>query len=136
MTLAYSSEGISNDVHDVHHDDDTQVVSGAAPIRQVYRHVSLGAILSSTPMQPLSAFTLPLDPRAPPSGYTYPEHALSDFSTTTAFNAGLDERDIFLGECRCIICGDQGRVVQYCHIIPETESHMVSQELNVFVLQE
>jgi hypothetical protein len=78
-------------------------------------------------MQPLTAFPLPLETGAPPAGYAQSECALSDLSTTTAFETGLDERDRFFGQCRCVICGRQGRILERCYIIPKTEEDTVSQ---------
>jgi hypothetical protein len=73
-------------------------------------------------MQPLTAFPLPLETGAPPAGY-----APSDSSSTSAFEAGVNERDTFFGQRRCIICGKQVLVLQHCYIIPKTEEHTVSQ---------
>src|SRR5713101_7454705 len=69
----------------------------------------------------LSAFTLPLESGAPPTGYAGSERALSDLSTTTAFNTDLHNRDIFFGQCRCIVWGRQGKVLKDSYIIPEIE---------------
>ena len=68
---------------------------------------------------------LPLPLHEPPSGY----RALSaSESTTSAFRAGLDQRDRFLGKRRCIVCGIYGdRIMKHCHIIMESESDFVSQ---------
>ncbi|KAI0030164.1 hypothetical protein K488DRAFT_54795 [Vararia minispora EC-137] len=69
-------------------------------------------------MAPLTAFPLPLPPFGPPEGYAYEEYSASEQSRTTAFNTGIDQRDRFLGQPRCVVCGDQGNVLQHCHIIP------------------
>ncbi|KAI0278251.1 hypothetical protein BC826DRAFT_1084967 [Russula brevipes] len=67
-------------------------------------------------MAPLSTLVLPLPPHAPPSGYGWSDRPLSASSTTTAFRAGLDQRDQFLGECRCVICGNYGSgSIGHCH---------------------
>ncbi|KIM88871.1 hypothetical protein PILCRDRAFT_243289 [Piloderma croceum F 1598] len=73
-------------------------------------------------MAPLSTLVLPLPPHGPPSGYDRSDHALSALSTTTAFYTGLDERDKFLGNRCCVICGDYGSgIIEHCHLIePET----------------
>ncbi|KAF8837598.1 hypothetical protein BDN67DRAFT_908992 [Paxillus ammoniavirescens] len=72
-------------------------------------------------MAPLSVFPLPL-PDLPPSGYGWSDRALSILSTTTAFDTGLDQRDRFLGECCCVICGNYGHgVLEHCHIIMKSE---------------
>ncbi|KIY52854.1 hypothetical protein FISHEDRAFT_23499, partial [Fistulina hepatica ATCC 64428] len=62
-----------------------------------------------------------LPPNGPPSGYGWEERDMSLLSTTTAFGTGIDERDKFFGERRCVICGVGGLVLQYCHIIREAE---------------
>jgi hypothetical protein len=77
-------------------------------------------------MPPLTIISLPLTD-APP-GYAWSERALSDLSTTTAFKTGLNERDIFFGQLRCIICGTGiPNILQHCLIIPKSEGHTVSQ---------
>ncbi|KIM74763.1 hypothetical protein PILCRDRAFT_14201 [Piloderma croceum F 1598] len=74
-------------------------------------------------MAPLSTLALPLPLHGPPSGYGWSDGALSALSTTTAFYAGLEQRDQFLGECRCVICGYYGSgSLEHCHIIMESES--------------
>ncbi|KIL62167.1 hypothetical protein M378DRAFT_81621 [Amanita muscaria Koide BX008] len=65
-------------------------------------------------MAPLPTFGLPLPQLAPPIGYGRSDHDLSALSTTTAFHTRLDQRDQFLGICRCVVCGDYG-VVEHCH---------------------
>lgn len=37
-------------------------------------------------------------------------------SGTTAFNAGLDDRDVFLGARRCVVCG-LNAPLERCHIV-------------------
>ncbi|TDL25673.1 hypothetical protein BD410DRAFT_813414 [Rickenella mellea] len=72
-------------------------------------------------MAPLVMFPLPL-PAVPPPGYGWAEREFSDLSTSTAFNAGIDERDTFLGKRACIVCGINSRpTLHRCHIIPEIE---------------
>jgi hypothetical protein len=75
---------------------------------------------------PLTLFPLPLESGEPPAGYAWPDRATSDLSTTTAFNTGIDERDRFFGQRRCVVCGRQGVVLQHCHIIPKIEEDTVS----------
>ncbi|KAE9399544.1 hypothetical protein BT96DRAFT_993876 [Gymnopus androsaceus JB14] len=41
-------------------------------------------------------------------------------SATAAFDVGLDQRDIFLGILRCVICGNR-RTLQRCHVHPKKE---------------
>lgn len=81
-------------------------------------------------MRALTEFPLPLETGAPPAGYAWSECAMSDSSTTTTFETGVNERDTFFGQRRCVICGRQGLVLQHCYIIPETEEDTVSQISN------
>ncbi|KAI0252307.1 hypothetical protein BJV78DRAFT_1124842 [Lactifluus subvellereus] len=70
----------------------------------------------------LSTIPLPLSPNGPPPGYGWEDRDMSVLSTTTAFIAGIDHRDSFLGWRRCIICGiDNARVLRHCHIIRQSE---------------
>ncbi|KAI0298214.1 hypothetical protein BC826DRAFT_1103150 [Russula brevipes] len=69
----------------------------------------------------LATFPLPL-PDAPPSGYGWEQGDMSVVSGTTAFEEGIDQRDTFLGDARCIICGQGGsRILQRCHIVRVSE---------------
>jgi len=49
---------------------------------------------------------------------------MSVLSTTSAFNTGINQRDTFLGQRRCIICGF--RSLQHCHIIKDSEPEVWS----------
>ncbi|KAI9440029.1 hypothetical protein H4582DRAFT_2216752 [Lactarius indigo] len=67
-------------------------------------------------MVPLPQFPLPL-PNQPPDGY-----GCDAFSTATAFETIIDQRDKFLGRKRCIICHggcDDSVVLQHSYIIEE-----------------
>jgi len=76
----------------------------------------------------MSAFPLPLTPNAPPLGYGWEERDISNISTTTAFKTGIDQRDIFLGESRCVVCG--GTIaLEYCHVIMDSEPHIASRKI-------
>ncbi|CAA7260764.1 unnamed protein product [Cyclocybe aegerita] len=73
-------------------------------------------------MPPLPPFSLPLPARDPPLGYGWEARDVSALSTTTAFDTGIDQRDVFLGRPRCIVCGmDVRTILQHCHIIPVSE---------------
>ncbi|KAK7038716.1 hypothetical protein VNI00_010600 [Paramarasmius palmivorus] len=72
-------------------------------------------------MAPLTLFTLPLPPDAPPKGYGWENRTASELSCTTAFVTGLDDRDKFLGKCRCVVCGeDDDAALEHCHIIHQS----------------
>ncbi|OCB86384.1 hypothetical protein A7U60_g6502 [Sanghuangporus baumii] len=49
---------------------------------------------------PLPTFQLPLIPGGPPDGFGWEQREFSDLSRTTAFIAGINERDKFLGRNR------------------------------------
>ncbi|KAH9037821.1 hypothetical protein EDB85DRAFT_2196833 [Lactarius pseudohatsudake] len=69
----------------------------------------------------LHPFPLPLTDQ-PPNGYAWAERPLSVMSTTTAFDASINRRDIFLGQLRCVICGSAlDAVLQHYHIIGKAE---------------
>ncbi|KAG6820292.1 hypothetical protein H0H93_002730 [Arthromyces matolae] len=71
-------------------------------------------------MPPLPTFPLPLTSGNPPSGYGWSDRDFSALSTTTAFQTGIDRRDVFFGEPRCIVCG-YPKTLKYCHIIRQSE---------------
>ncbi|KAI0298289.1 hypothetical protein BC826DRAFT_122202 [Russula brevipes] len=74
----------------------------------------------------LATFPLPLPPDAPPPGCGWEQGSMSTVSATTAFEEGIDQRDTFLGDARCIICGQSGsRILQHCHIIRVSEPEIV-----------
>ncbi|KAG1823355.1 uncharacterized protein BJ212DRAFT_1444544 [Suillus subaureus] len=76
-------------------------------------------------MAPLSTFSLPLLPSGLPAGYGWEERDVSVLSTTTAFNTGVDRRDTFLGQRRCVVCGEAGgAVLQHCHISKDSEPQL------------
>ena len=80
---------------------------------------------------PLEPFPLPLV--ALPEGFDWERRSISQVSTTTAFNTGIDRRDIFRGQRCCIVCGESA-VVEHGYIIPESEPDVVSTAIvSVFV---
>jgi len=78
----------------------------------------------SLSMRPLPTFTLPLPPNGPPSGYNR-----SMWIRSLSFDTGLDNRDRFLGERRCVVCGS-GFGLKRCHIILQPEKAIVSRKVN------
>ncbi|KAK7045999.1 hypothetical protein VNI00_006994 [Paramarasmius palmivorus] len=76
-------------------------------------------------MPPLTLFTLPLPSEGPPQGYGWENQSASESSSTTAFFTGLDDRDQFLGQPRCVVCGeDEVAALEHCHIIHQSEQHI------------
>jgi len=75
----------------------------------------------------LSTFPLPLPPYRPPTGYGWEECDMSVVSTTTAFKTGINQRDTFIGQPRCIICGlADPMILQHSHIIRDSEPEIWS----------
>jgi hypothetical protein len=72
----------------------------------------------------LITFSLPLE-LGTPVGFGWDGRSISQLSTVTAFDAGVEGRDTFLGQKACVVCGT--RVVDRCHIIPQSEEDTVSQ---------
>jgi len=75
-------------------------------------------------MPPLPVFALPLPLNGPPPGYGWTDRDMSTLSSLTAFRTGLEARDRFLGENRCVVCGV--RNIQRCHVIMELQEDVVS----------
>ncbi|KAG2068665.1 hypothetical protein BDR04DRAFT_1129180 [Suillus decipiens] len=69
-------------------------------------------------MAPLSTLQFPLLPSGPPVGYGWEERDMS-VSSTTAFNAGIDRQDMFLGRRCCVFCGVDDTAVSS---LPKDES--------------
>ena len=84
-----------------------------------------------SPFMSLPNFPFPLPPDQPPVGYRWEERDISVLSTATAFLAGVDERDKFLGQQRCIVCGiSASGVLQHCHIIGQAQPVVGSRTCN------
>ncbi|KAG6835003.1 hypothetical protein H0H93_005678 [Arthromyces matolae] len=81
------------------------------------------AFSSSTTMPPLPTFSLPLTSGNPPAGYGWSDRDFSAISTTTAFQSAIDNRDVFFGRPRCIVCG-YPTTLEHCHIIMQSESEL------------
>jgi hypothetical protein len=75
-------------------------------------------------MPPLPVFALPLPPNGPPLEYGWVDRDMSTISSSTAFITGLERRDRFRGENRCVVCGVED--FQRCHIIIESQGDVVS----------
>ncbi|KAJ7929237.1 hypothetical protein B0H13DRAFT_1703331 [Mycena leptocephala] len=54
-------------------------------------------------------------------GYGWENRSISELSTTSAFDTGIDNRDKFFGRRRCVVCGHSA-VLEHSHIIPLAES--------------
>ena len=77
-------------------------------------------------MEQLSMFSLPLPAGAPPPGYGWESRDVTASSTTTAFEMGINARDTFLGQKRCVVCGSSANEwLQHCHIVPISEEKTV-----------
>ncbi|KAL5478629.1 hypothetical protein ACEPAI_2814 [Sanghuangporus weigelae] len=79
-------------------------------------------------MSALPTFQLPLRPDGPPTDFGWEEREFSALSSTTAFSTGINDRDVFLGIPRCIICGvRQPAALEHCYIIPRAEGLLWSE---------
>lgn len=67
-----------------------------------------------TMSQLLHSYPIPFTSSQVPQELISCVQRISEYDTTS-FEKGLDKRDIFLGDPRCVICGD--RPVTHCHII-------------------
>lgn len=74
-------------------------------------------------MPPITPFALLflLMAQAPPTEFAVSERALS----STIFRAAVNERDTFLGEPRCVVCGVEGHALDHEHIILQSEKNTV-----------
>ncbi len=72
----------------------------------------------------LNLYPLPYTASQPPSSLRHGVQTESGHSDTAAFDTGLDNRDIFLGERRCVVCGYQD-IVDHCHIIRSSDNYVV-----------
>ncbi|KAH9980546.1 hypothetical protein BJV74DRAFT_779408 [Russula compacta] len=69
-------------------------------------------------MPQLHLYPLPYTLPQPPAQLFRNIDTESGPSDTVAFNRNLDDRDVFLGERRCVICGQSSsRTLQHCHIV-------------------
>ena len=79
-------------------------------------------------MSSLNLYPLPYTkPQPPPELFRTVETA-SGCSDTTAFDAGLDERDrdIISGRRICVVCGEYNlALLEHCHIIPKKDKNVV-----------
>ena len=77
-------------------------------------------------MSQLTLYPLPHMSPLPPPEFFQDVKTLSGQSDTVAFNTGLDNRDVFLGERRCVICGDPNQgTLRYCHIVGHPDKSIV-----------
>ena len=72
-------------------------------------------------MPALQNIPLPFPLNGPPPGFAYDQRSISELSTTTALHDGVNERDSWNGERKCVVCG-KGEV-RFCQILPESESY-------------
>ena len=75
-------------------------------------------------MSPLNTYPLPYTASQPPAELVHGVETVSGRSDTAEFDTGLDNRDVFLGRRRCVVCGVQ-RPLQRCHIIRRSDDEVV-----------
>ena len=83
-------------------------------------------------MTPLLPFSLPLQDQ-PPVGYGWEGR---DFSVPSTTLEAIDKRDMFLGQTRCVVCGDafDPLIDEQCHIVGQeivSEKEINSPDTNV-----
>ncbi|KAF8500812.1 hypothetical protein F5888DRAFT_1905132 [Russula emetica] len=71
-------------------------------------------------MSQLNLYPLPYTAPQPPQELVRPVQTVSGRSDTAAFATGLEDRDVFLGKRRCVICGYEDNL-QHCHIVGRTD---------------
>lgn len=71
--------------------------------------------------QTLQAWLLPLQD----SPYMVASPAISEKSDTTAFDMGINQRDLYFSAACCVICGHSDDL-DHAHIIPRVEKNTVS----------
>lgn len=77
-------------------------------------------------MSQLNLYPLPHMPPLPPPEFFQDVKTLSEQSDTVAFNTGVENRDMFLGWRRCVICGDPNQAtLRYCHIVGHPDKAIV-----------
>src|SRR5258708_35059 len=73
------------------------------------------SVLVSHSMSQLNLYAVPYTRSQAPSELVPDVEIHSD---TTAFNTGLNNRDMFHGKRRCVVCGERSRhLLERCHII-------------------
>jgi len=76
----------------------------------------------------LNLYPLPYTASRPPSELFCDVKTESGRSGTAAFNAGLDDRDVFLGRRGCVVCGLTSLspvLLKHCHIIGRSDVEAV-----------
>src|SRR5713101_3492645 len=86
---------------------------------------SSSVFMSQLNLMQLNLYPLPYTTSQPPQELVHDIQTVSGHSDTAAFDMGLDNRDVFLGMCRCVICGHGSTGLQRCHIVDPSDISMV-----------
>jgi hypothetical protein len=74
----------------------------------------------------LNFYSLPYTAEQPPPELFHEIEMESECSDIAAFNTGLEERDLFLGKRKCVVCGTGIlEALENCHIIGHSDHEMV-----------
>ena len=84
---------------------------------------------SEVNLYPLELFPLPYTTSEAPRGLFRDVQTLTGHPDATAFDTGLDGRDVFLGRRRCVVCG-ASPFLQRCHIVRRSDNRAVSPMYN------
>ena len=84
-------------------------------------HLPVMSQLNAVNLYPLP-YTIP----QPPPGLFRNVETVSGCSDTAAFETGLNNRDVFLGRRRCVVCGESGPcTLEHCHIVGRSDIEAV-----------
>ncbi|KAF5360465.1 hypothetical protein D9756_004541 [Leucocoprinus leucothites] len=102
-------------------DSSSNACSSTAPFPSAFN--SLESIDIAMSAEPLLEFMIPFEKGQPPPGYGWDNRLLSQLGTRTAFGTGIEDRDIFLGHPRCVVCGapETNGGLQISHILGRAE---------------
>ena len=74
----------------------------------------------------LNLYPLPYTIPQLPSGLFRYVETVPGCLDTAAFETGLNNRDVFLGTRRCVVCGESGPcILEYCHIVGRSDDEAV-----------
>jgi hypothetical protein len=95
------------------------------PFYSLVTSSSPSVFMSQLNLMQLNLYPLPYTTSQPPQELVHDIQTVSGHSDTAAFDMGLDNRDVFLGLCRCVICGHGPIDLQRCHIVDPLDTSMV-----------
>ena len=83
-------------------------------------------------MSQLNLYPLPYTASEPPQELVQSGETVSRCSNTAVFNTNVKNRDVFLGEPRCVVCGTSGSyALDHCRIVGRSDVAMVRQHVQL-----